>query len=350
MDYGYVITQGWLLVWRNRFIWILGFLIALGGGSVGLGGQFNFNVSLPGPTSSTQGLDPATSAELEQAIGAVESGDLQPFLDVLPLVLGVSLVVIVFFIIAAVIISLLLWLVSLIARAGLIAAVDQANQGLQPTFGSVISVGNRSLLRVLGVKIILSLPFIVIGILALVVAGGSLLTLYQSITTENLSPAPIFGLVFFLIGLFCLAFPLRVFLQIIDAGAYRGVVIQNMGVFSAIRHGFDICFRHFVTILVLGLIFIAAGILVSIVLTMVFFPIQFLWALLFSTVGSGVWMYVASSAWLMLSAAVVALISTLLVAWQSTTFSLAYLEFIGRNQQYGSYAPPAGSPTIWKTP
>ena len=350
MDYGYVMSQGWSLVWRNRFIWILGFLIALGGGGIGLSGQFNLNFSPPTPASSTQEFDSVTSGELERAIGAVESGDVAPLLEVLPLVLGISLAVLVFFIIAVVIISLLLWLLSLVARSGLIAAVDQSNQGLQPTFGSAMRVGTRSLLPVVGMKIILALPFMLIGILAFVAISGSILATYQSLMSEDPSPLAILGVFPFVLGLFCLAIPLSVFFQIIDASAYRGIVIQNMGVFRAIRHGFDLFFRHLIEILVLGVIFVGVGILVSFGLIAAFFPIQFFWSFLFFAVEGGVWVYIAAFGWFLLSTAVIALVSALLVAWQSTTFSVAYLQFVGRNQPYGSYAPPAGSPTILKTP
>lgn len=348
MDYGYILGKGWSLVWRNRFIWILGFVMALGGGTVGLSGSFN--LSLPTPTSPPQELDPVTNAELERAIEAIESGNIEPFLNVLPLVLGTSLAAIVFFIIAVAIIFLLLWLISLIARAGVIAAVDQSNQGLQPTLGSVLGAGIRSLLRVIGMKMILALPFVLIGILALASIGGSIWAIYQYVITGNTSSLSVLGAVPLLLGIFCFAFPLSVFFQIIDASAYRGIVIQNMGVFRAIGHGFEFFFRHFVEILVLGGIFVVVGILFSIALTTVFIPIQMFWSFLLSTVGGGVWTYAASMAWLILSVVMVALISALLVAWQSTTFSLAYLDFIGRNQQYGSYAPPVAGPTIWKTP
>ena len=341
MNYGYVMSEGWSLVWRNRFIWILGFLIALGGGSVGLGGQFNLNVSSPTPASSTQEFDSATSAELERAIGAVESGDVAPLLEALPLILGISLVVLVFLVIAVSIISLLLWLLSLVARSGLIAAVDQSNQGLQPTFGSAMRVGTQSLLRVVGMKIILVLPFMAIGFLALASISGSIWAMYQYVITGDTSFLSALGVIPLLLGLFCFAFLLSIFFQIIDASAYRGIVIQNLGVFRAIRHGFELFFRHLVEILVLGGIFVVVGLLVGIALTMVFIPIQMFWAFLFSTVGGSAWTYTASIVWLVLSSIMVALISALLVAWQSATFSLAYLQFVGRNEQYGSYAPPA---------
>ncbi|MEM8534362.1 MAG: hypothetical protein AAGF95_26180 [Chloroflexota bacterium] len=349
MDHGHIITQGWLLVWRNRFFWILGFLVALGGGTVGLNWPFNTLSSVS--TSTSQELAPITDAELERALEAIETGNFEPLIEVLPRVLGMSWETMVIFMSAFVIIPLFLWIISLIARAGLIAAVDQSNQGLQPTFGSVVGSGVRALLRVIVMKLILLFPFVVIGLLALASLGGSIVALYQLFMTEDSAfLSMVGGGLFILLLLFCFALPLAIFFQIIEASAYRGIVIQNMGVFRAIGHGFDLFFHRFVDILVLGLLYILAGFALWFILSIAFTPLQILWILLFSMVEAYFWIYVVSVAAIIISVIVVALVSALLVAWQSTTFSLAYLEFIGRNNQYRSYTPPVGNPTIWKTP
>ena len=47
MDYGKLFRRGWEIVWQNKYLFILGFLAALGGGGGGNSGS-NFNYNVPG--------------------------------------------------------------------------------------------------------------------------------------------------------------------------------------------------------------------------------------------------------------------------------------------------------------
>ena len=49
MDYGDLLTRGWNLVWKNKFMWLLGLLAALGASSASGGsGGANLQQDLQG--------------------------------------------------------------------------------------------------------------------------------------------------------------------------------------------------------------------------------------------------------------------------------------------------------------
>ena len=61
MDHGKIVSDAWNITWNNRWLWGLGFLAALTGGSGSGGGGNSFN-------ADTFNIDPAT-------------GDMPPWLD-----------------------------------------------------------------------------------------------------------------------------------------------------------------------------------------------------------------------------------------------------------------------------
>jgi hypothetical protein len=120
MDYGKVLGRAWEITWRWKILWILGFLASLGSGGGG-GGSPNAY------TGSGEDFN------IDQWTGG--GWPVGEFLPAVSGIIGIIIVVVcVLFIIA-----IALWVVSVIARGGLIAGVQQVEDQ-----GSTLWIGHFS--------------------------------------------------------------------------------------------------------------------------------------------------------------------------------------------------------------
>ena len=145
MDFGKVLGRAWEITWRWKILWILGFLAALGQGNSG--GQFNY-----------------TFDERDFERFSYQFGDSRE--QIFALLGGIVLGLICLFLI----IAIALWVISVIARGGLIAGVQQVEEEGSTSFGKAWSVGVRKFWTLFGLAVLAALPMII-----LVIVGVTLL-------------------------------------------------------------------------------------------------------------------------------------------------------------------------------
>lgn len=310
MDYLGTIKRGWQLTWNHKFLWALGFLAALASGT----GLSNSNYRM-------SGNDPAILADwlTPERVAAITAG-LAAFSCI------------------AFIVGIILWLVALGARGGLIGAVAQLERGgATPTFGSAFRMGWRRVGRLVGMTLVLYIVPIILFIVILIgffaVAGGAA---YLTRGTEDPGAmlAGMGGLALAFICLLCLLIPVAVALSLVYAFAFRGIILRDLGVMDSLRHGWRVVREHLGEILLLGLAFVLIGIIVLIIAAAIIAPIVLL-------VGVPVVALMESNATflqgllavlgIVLGLIVFALISAITTAWQSATFTLAYLRWTGKD-------------------
>jgi hypothetical protein len=325
MDYIGTIRNGFRLTWDNKFLWVLGFLAALGSGS---GGFSNTNFRMDDPQSAQMMQEWFTP----ERVAAMTAG-------------------LIAFACIAVIIGILLWLVSLGARGGLIGAVAQLETGGgKPTFGSAFRMGWRRVGRLVGMTLLLYilpiLLFIVVFIGFFTIAGGAAL-MANGNTDPNALAAGLGGLALVFICLLCLLIPVIIALNFIYAFAFRGIILRDLGVMDSIRHGWRVTRENLGEIIILGLAFIVVNIIILIVAAAILAPIALLFGVPFialmdtnATVLQGVLAVLG----IVVGLVVFSLISAFATAWQSSTFTLAYLQWTGRNGVKDSAAPLAPAP------
>jgi hypothetical protein len=329
MEYSNIIKRGWNYTWNNKFLWVLGFLAALGSGS-GFGSS-NFSTG-PGDPQSMEALAPFMTPE---GIAAMTTG-----------LIAVGCV--------AFIIGILLWLVSLIARGGLINAVaelesgvDSAMQPTKPTFGSAFRAGWRRVARLAFMTILLFVvPIILFVVLVIAFLVPAFTLAIGSGGDESMSAigSVLAGLGLVAFCMICLLVPLTIVLSFIYPFAFRGIVLGGLGVMDSIRHGWRVLRDNLGQILVLGLIFLAINILVWVVVAAIAAPIGFLVGVpLFRTGLSdlSVLQWVTIGLGTVVGLVIFGLISAIFTAWQSSTFTLAYLQWTGKEAAAAPAAEPA---------
>lgn len=249
MDYGKIISRAANIVWDHKFLMVLGFLAALGGGST-----FNFDFNSQG--GDFRGFNPnqmpgGGNFPFDLPFrGGFEAAPRLTFLALLALCLGFFL-------------ALLLFVVSNVARGGLIAAVDAIEEGGRPTFSAAWRAGWHRLWTLLGIGILPAIPFFIIFMVGLLGFLGM-----TGLRAVNASPAqmgiPFGGVAAILI---CLLVPVSLLLGLLRTFANRAAMLEGQGTLDAYGRGFSVLMANLGEAILLFLL----QIVISIGLFVVFF-------------------------------------------------------------------------------
>jgi hypothetical protein len=308
MDYGSVIRRGFDIAWNNKYLWVLGFLAAL----TGANGSYN--------SSYSTGAGPRIDLTPGQ-VAAIGAGLLA-------------------FICLALLIGIVLWFVSLASRGGIIQAAANAEAGETMTLRTAFRAGWNKVWSLAGLTILLYGLFIV-GIIVLVIAAvaGGGLALFAGSPGENEMGALMAGLgtlAFCLLALLCLLIPIYLVVSLIYPFAFRGLVLRNLRVTDAIRHGWRVLLDNLGPILILAFLFFIINIVVWVITGIILAPLGIvllgpLGDLFTGEVASGaggVARSIIAVAGLLAMLVIAAVIAAFLVVWQSATFTVAYLRFM----------------------
>ena len=237
MDYGKLLNRAWELVWKHKFLIILGVLVALSSGlGTGTSSGTSFRFEAEPPDMGFGSLPP--EALSEPAI---------PFWLALFLV-GVGLIV-----------AFVLWVISTLARGGLIAGAAAADSGQSTSFSEAWSAGWKRGWTLLGIGIVPAIP----GLVLLLLAGVGFLA-YGAGT--GLGIPAVRNVAVLLAMLACLAVPLALVLELLRAFANRACMLEGLGVLDAYRRGIEVLVANLGSALLLFLIQFAAIIVMFILL------------------------------------------------------------------------------------
>mgnify|MGYP001219749565 CR=1 FL=1 len=310
MDYIGTIKRGFAYTWEHKFLWVLGFLAALGSGS-----------SFSGSNYSSSGGDMAGMEQwmTPERVAALTGG-------------------LIAFSCIAIIVGIILWLVALSARGGLIGAIAQMEQrgADKPTFGSAFRMGWSKVWRLAGMNIVLYIvPFILFIALtaAFIIPVAGLA--FAAVGGEDMSgmAAALGGVGLVAMCLLCLLIPITIVLGFIQPFAFRGIVLRDMGIRESIRHGWQTLKAHLGDIILLSLAFFLVNIFIFLVAAAILTPVALVVGVpLIALSGSDATVITGILAVLgiVVGLVVFALVSAIATAWQSSTFTLAYLEWTGK--------------------
>ncbi len=318
MDYGNLLKRSWDIVWHNKFLFVLGFLAALGSGGTNSGSRGNSQYNIGSGDFSGDMVHEFQTFWTQY--GA--------------LVIGV--------ICAGTIVAVILWLLRLVAQAGMIESVSRIEAGEKVSFGQAFSAGTAKLGRMVGVNVVMYGPFSLLGLLAF---GGGVAAFGTAIAAE-LSGASstdveaifgslgVAGICFACFA--CLMVPVMIVVTAVYPFAQRGAVLQDLGVIDSIRHGWQIVKNNVADIVLLIVLFF--------VLTFVFGLLSMVVLLPFALValGPGIFSVIVNEGSFGVSeiallagggicmGLVGATISSIVTAFRSTAVTLAYQEFVSK--------------------
>lgn len=302
MDYTGILSKGWGITWRHKWMWLLTFIPALAG-------LVSFGISF-----AQQGMLPGMGVETAPEVIVSQMGSLM-LLNCLSLI-----------------IALLFGVIGLATRGGLIAAVAGIERGESYSFGRAFGAGWRKLLPLVGMSLLLIGGFILLSVaVAMVLLVVFSIGAFASGSAETDGLLAGLGLVGIL-GLCCatIVFLIAALLvNLVYPFAFRGIVLRDLGVIDSLRHGWRVMRENLGEIILLALPFFV------IYLLLVGLYAGFSLGSSFAAVmagdptammgGFGWEFFVLFIIW--------SLISAVLAAWQSATFTLAYGEWTGKGAQ-----------------
>ena len=259
MDYGNLLKRAWHIVWNNKFMFVLGFLAALGsGGGSGSGGNSNFSSS----GSNNFNLPPEFAANIERYWAEFA---------------GVVIALVCFF----VILGIIFWLVSLVGQTGLISSAARIDAGEDVTLGEAFAEGTAKLGKMIGLNLVLYGPFMLFGLIAFGVIGalvGPAVFAEMAGSGGNMdSIAGAIGGFMVCFGILaCLLVPLGILVNIIYPFAQRGLILQGHGVIDSIRHGWKVVRENAGDVVLLIILFLVIGFVFGIVAAIVLIPLALL--------------------------------------------------------------------------
>jgi hypothetical protein len=233
MEYGNILNRSVNIVWQNKFLIVLGILASLGSGSSGGGGGGNG--------------EPVQFLEFGEEFTALSAG------------LIVALVCV------ALIVGIVLWVISTIARGGMIASVDTIEAGEKTNLRQAWSAGWQKAWTLLGIGLLPAIPGIIVFVVGLIgsVAYGGILALYGAELADSVGTTGL-GITIALFA--CIVVPVVLVLSILRNFAERACMLENLGVIDAYRRGSSVLMANLVEAIILFLLQIAIFIVLGILL------------------------------------------------------------------------------------
>jgi len=221
MDYGNLFSKTWDIIWKNKFLILLGVLVALSGAGGGGGNPSQF-------AASGNDLDWQNFPRFDYEYGSSFQN-----LD-LPLIAVGGIVLLVVFLF---LFGLVLWTVGTISRGGLISAVNEIELGNPTNFSEAFRAGWQKGWRLIGIGLVPAVPgfgLFLIGVGALVLFGG-----LEVLTQGDFGPE---GLWVFLpvAVLACILVPVMLILSLLRVFANRACMLEDLNVISSYRRGFEV--------------------------------------------------------------------------------------------------------------
>jgi hypothetical protein len=261
MDYGKNLSRAWDLVWKNKFLILLGVLVILGSGSGSGGGQ---------------GLSASQFNIRNQQLPRFDVS--APFRSLnLPVFAAVGLI---FLISIAVLFGIALWAISTISRGGLIYGANAVNQGKQSGFSESFRAGWEKGWRLIGIGLVPAIPVLMLVVGALFSAG---FYINGRVITGNGQFYNLPGLAVPLITATCVLVLMALILSLLRTFANRACMLEDTGVFASYRRGLEVLGENLGPAIVLFLLQIALSIGIGLVLLLPGILIAlccFLWPLL----------------------------------------------------------------------
>ncbi len=328
MDYSDTLRRGWSITWQNKWLWLLALLPLPSPLSIGRLAMtiMSLPFALPAISMSSSGTPPVSPLLTLQSGPTVSAG--QAMVEIF----------------LRVVVPMAALVVSLIAHAGLIHAVARRAQGEPTSFSRSLNAGLRRLAPLLGVTILLyALPVIAFFVSvflgnspdSMMVSGSAYQTMWSDVTENDRMLARFLTVALVVASLFLYLF------------AIRGIILHRMSAVMGVGHGWRVVRNNVGKIVLFALPFLLVYSLLRLTMS----------ALQMIFIGSGVLEYQLLSGWIsgsfspvfwryLLIFVLIFVLSTLLngvlIAWQSATFTLAYLQWTGKDVQTDpALLPPA---------
>lgn len=301
MDFGKVLGRAWEITWRYKVLWVLGFLAGLG--QIGGAPQSSYNMY----EGDLNGFSYKLGESTEEFFAAISV-----------LILGVMCLLF--------ILAIVIWVVSVISRGGLIAAVQQVEEDGSTSFRQAWAAGAKKFWTLLGLSILSAIPMIILIIAVLVVLGLGIGVGVGLLDVSEAAAITTFVFVSVVCGGFlcCGLFILAIVLEQIRIYGERAAILEDLGWIDAFKRGWQVLKENLGATIILLLIFFALGIVIFGISFVIMAAIAAPFFGLIFVDDPGLWLLGPICFGGLLGVLVFAFIRSIVTAFTSATWTLAY--------------------------
>jgi hypothetical protein len=250
LDYFEIVKRAWQIIWKHKYLWVFGFIIALAAGGSNFSNSLNY---------SFNGADTQTASSSFSGFMAAYA----------ILLIFIGLIMVLF--------GLVVWILSILATGGLIGSAAKIERGEETSLRDGFRIGAKNFWRILGLNIIVGLIIFCL-VIALIVP---LVVVIVSISSAgDQGGGMVAGLICFILIIILAVFLIALVawaLSIITLYAVRYIVLEGQGVFASFRSGWGLIRKKpaetFFTFLIVLLISAIAGSVFSIPSLLVGVPV-----------------------------------------------------------------------------
>jgi hypothetical protein len=301
MDYGAVLGRAWDITWRWKVLWVLGFLASLGR-ALAWSGNSRYGFNERSGWGTTYG--PSVAPRIVGLLVAVAC--------------------------LAILIAIAVWVISVMARGGLIAGVQQVEDEDRTSFLQAWRVGRGRFWTLFGITVLAAIPSILLILAGLAVFGLLIFLTVQAMDASE--AAGVAGIVASVLcggTLCCGTILLAAVLQQIRIYAERAAILEGLGWIDAFSRGWHVLRENLGPTIVLWLVFLIISIVVAVLLFGSLAAIVAPFIALFTNIRPGIWIVAPICFGGLLAIIVFALIQSIYEAFSSATWTLAYRELTG---------------------
>lgn len=271
MDFGQLFSQAWKITWRYKVLWIFGLLSSCAASGLS-GGNGTSSFNFPSSSSSTPGRAPSgTLPPIDQYQIQQMMERMAPYLAVFAVLACVGLII-----------GIIAWLIGIMGRGALVAGVDQAQQEGGTSFSKGWSAASAKFKPLFGMNLLLALPGLLMGLIALiilVVGGGTMLASIASAMNTSRSGdgaaigAAILGAFACFIPLACVGFVLEVIIAILRLFGERAIVLEDMSAMDGLKRGWAVFRANAGNSILLGILLIILTYVIGFVIGIAALPV-----------------------------------------------------------------------------
>lgn len=262
MDYGEIIRRAWDIVWNNKWLIVLGIVVALtSGGSIsGSGSGYDF-----GGNGTDRDFENEFEEEFGQEFDFEEDFNFEGDMRALPVVGGLAMAVLIPLICLGMIIGLLLWALGVVARGALVYGSDLLDGGVQTDLGTSWRAAWAKGWRLIGISVLPAIPGLILLVMALGFGGAFYgLTGFEGDVFAGTAGA--LGITF--VAVACIAGLAAMVLGLLRTFAERAAMLEDTAVWDSYRRGWAVLSQNLGPAIVLFLIQIAISFGVGLLMLM----------------------------------------------------------------------------------
>jgi hypothetical protein len=255
MDYGELLSRAWKIVWDNKWLVILGLLVALSTGGSNGGSRFNYG----GNNYNAQGQQFDWN-DLEN----MDQQDLEEFLNTVLPIAGVGAAILIPLCCIILLIGIVVWVAGAISAGALIAGVDQIEREGTSRLADAWRPAWAKGWRLVGINFVAAIPSIVF---LLVMLGIGIATFGTVSNVSSSAVGPAIGGLIALFAVLCCAFVLvSIAIGALLVFAYRACMLEDTGVFESYGRGWEVLRGNLGQAIVILLIQVGISIVLALML------------------------------------------------------------------------------------